>query len=209
MADLLPGMNTQLRRPTSKASIVETRRFYRQQRRALSPEQQVKAARQLVKHCQQQPQFQSAHKVALYLANDGELDPHPLIEHCWQANKDVYLPVLHPFCAGYLVFVHYGPETLMQANRFGIPEPKVECHRLCPIEQLDILFTPLVAFDTKGNRLGMGGGFYDRTLKPVYQRPKPTLIGLAHDCQQADSLPVQPWDIPLQKILTPTQEFNL
>eukprot|EP00487_Bulimina_marginata_P005672 TRINITY_DN23975_c0_g1_i1.p1 TRINITY_DN23975_c0_g1~~TRINITY_DN23975_c0_g1_i1.p1 ORF type:complete len:119 (-),score=11.69 TRINITY_DN23975_c0_g1_i1:63-419(-) len=93
----------------------------------------------------------------------------------------------------------------MSTNRYGIFEPKLNCSQICPIEQLDILFTPLVAFDVQGNRLGMGGGFYDRTLAKYYQEQwqKPIVIGLAHECQKVDHVPTEAWDIPLKWIATP------
>ena len=69
---------------------------------------------------------------------------------------------------------------------------------------------PLVGFDNKGNRLGMGGGFYDRTLANLDRLSyRPLLIGVAHDCQQADALPVMQWDIPLNAIVTPTQTIRI
>ncbi|WP_416307738.1 5-formyltetrahydrofolate cyclo-ligase [Neptunicella sp. SCSIO 80796] len=182
------------------------RSTYRAKRRALSQTQQQQASHDLIAQCQ--PLLSAGQRVAFYLANDGELDPVLLIQFCRDNNIQVYLPVLHPFSPGHLLFHAYHADTIMQANRFGIPEPVIHCQQICPLKQLDIIFTPLVAFDASGNRLGMGGGFYDRTLKPIARDGLSTrLIGLAHDCQQADNLPVQPWDIPLTKIITPTKIF--
>jgi 5-formyltetrahydrofolate cyclo-ligase len=98
----------------------------------------------------------------------------------------------------------------MVANRYAILEPKLNCGQICPLPELDILLMPLVAFDEQGNRLGMGGGYYDRTLAKHYaeQREKPKLIGLAHDCQKVESLPIEAWDVPLQQILTPTKFYQ-
>ena len=90
----------------------------------------------------------------------------------------------------------------MTVNQFGIAEPKLDCSKVCPVQSLDIIFTPLVAFDSSGNRLGMGGGFYDRTLAACKARG-PALVGLAHQCQQSDALPHAPWDVPLHAIATP------
>ncbi len=79
------------------------------------------------------------------------------------------------------------------------------------MSQLDIIFTPLVAFDATGQRLGMGGGFYDRTLQDweiaYAQQRGPYPIGLAHDCQRVDVLPVQDWDVPLPEIITPSTHY--
>src|SRR5690606_30711932 len=121
--------------------------------------------------------------------------------------KQLYLPVLHPFVAGYLLFVRYDPDTLLYPNRFGIPEPLAQCHHLQPGNQLGISFTPLVAFDLKGNRLGMGGGFYDRTLSQLPAKSRSQVIGLAHSCQQVDAVPTDSWDVPLQRIITPAKHW--
>ena len=85
-------------------------------------------------------------------------------------------------------------------NQFGILEPPLNVQEILPTEKLDIIFTPLVAFDKQGNRLGMGGGFYDRTLQD-WRSKNFIPVGLAHQCQQIEALPVESWDIPLFDIL--------
>ncbi|GAB3018603.1 5-formyltetrahydrofolate cyclo-ligase [Bowmanella dokdonensis] len=193
----------------AKINPAALRQHYRQRRRSLTEQEQQQASCRVRQRCEELPQYQRAQRIALYLANDGELDPTPLIQACWEQGKEVFLPVLHPFCAGYLLFVAYRPDSTMAANRFGIAEPPIHCHTLCPLNQLDLIFAPLVAFDHNGNRMGMGGGFYDRTLKPIHRDHLSTqVLGLAHDCQRADLLPVQPWDIPLHGIVTPGGIFT-
>ena len=96
---------------------------------------------------------------------DGEISTDKLIKTLWAQDKHVYLPVLHPFNPNHLLFLRYLPDTPMLKNKFGIWEPKLNVQNVLPLDELDILFTPLVAFDKQGNRLGMGGGFYDRTLQ--------------------------------------------
>jgi 5-formyltetrahydrofolate cyclo-ligase len=154
--------------------------------------------------------FDAANKVACYLANNGEIDLDPLIEYCWEHNKQVYLPVLHPFTSGNLLFVAYKSDSKMHINKFGISEPVTDCPNICPINELDAILTPLVAFDIQGHRLGMGGGFYDRTLAPLQREKRDTqVIGVAHDCQLATtSLSSEKWDIPMQKIITPSNVFS-
>lgn len=145
-------------------------------------------------------------KLAIYLHNDGEINTTPFIEWCWQQNIQLFLPVIHPFSQGNLLFLQYLPTTKMIINQYGIKEPQLNIQTLCLLKDLDIIFTPLVAFDTFGNRLGMGGGFYDRTLKSV-NSCKTSIIGLAHNCQQVTELPTEVWDIPLPEIITPQQQF--
>jgi 5-formyltetrahydrofolate cyclo-ligase len=186
----------------------EIRDLVRKKRNALTQTEQKNAAKQLkVNLIQQLKPYKNA-KIALYLTNDGELGTSELIQALQAENHSLFLPVIHPFSKGYLLFQKYEKNSPMTTNRYGIFEPKLNCSQICPIEQLDIIFTPLVAFDEKGNRLGMGGGFYDRTLAKYYQEQwqKPIVIGLAHECQKVALLPCESWDIPLKWIATP--EFN-
>ncbi|KLV06801.1 5-formyltetrahydrofolate cyclo-ligase [Photobacterium aquae] len=185
------------------------RQTIRKTRRALSTSEQNRAAQALLARCQVSDTLKQAHHIALYLTNDGELDTEPLIHWLWQAGKHVYLPVLHPFSKGHLLFLGYSPNTPMAPNRFGIAEPVLDIRRVCPIANLDVVCTPLVAFDATGHRLGMGGGYYDRTLSRWHHhREGPRPIGLAHDCQQVASLPSQSWDVPLPEIITPSHHYR-
>ena len=142
----------------------------------------------------------NAQHIALYVSFDGEISTDKLIKTLWAQDKHVYLPVLHPFNPNHLLFLRYLPDTPMLKNKFGIWEPKLNVQNVLPLYELDILFTPLVAFDKEGNRLGMGGGFYDRTLQN-WQNSSFITVGLAHQCQQVEQLPTEAWDVPLYRIL--------
>jgi 5-formyltetrahydrofolate cyclo-ligase len=183
------------------------RKVIRAKRKSLSQSFQKKASNDLLSTLTNNVVVKNAQHIALYLANDGEVDLQPFIRWCWQQKKQVYLPVIHPFCSGHLLFLLYEENSIMIKNHYGIFEPKLSINKVCPLPQLDLLFTPLVAFDSKGARLGMGGGFYDRTLAN-WQQHQVYPIGLAHDCQQVAEVPVENWDIPLPKIITPTRTFN-
>jgi 5-formyltetrahydrofolate cyclo-ligase len=186
---------------------MQLRKFIRQQRNQLTPDAQQQAATALAAKVPGIDVVQRSTHFALYLANDGELDTFALIDALWRLGKQVYLPVLHPVVPGYLIFVRYQRDTLLYPNKFGIPEPLPQCHQLLPLAQLDVIFTPLVAFDRAGNRLGMGGGFYDRTLSQLPQNTHCNVIGLAHDCQLVDAVPSEAWDIPLRQIITPSTQW--
>lgn len=178
----------------------------RDRRRALTRAEQSEAEQKLAERLSALPQIQRADTLALYLANDGELSPATFIDWAWQQGKSIALPVLHPFRKGYLLFLRYAPDTPMQRNKYGIPEPTLDVRRVMPASTLDLICTPLVAFDALGNRMGMGGGYYDRTLASLYRSNNPPgVLGLAHDCQQVDKLAVESWDMPLQGVITPTQ----
>jgi len=182
------------------------RKEMRQRRRALTPQQQARAERVLAKHLFADMRNRKCRRIAAYLANDGEVSTQAVIQDCWHRGVEVYLPVLNPLKKGHLLFVRYEPGSPMRDNRFGIAEPDPTRNKALPSRHLDLVLMPLVAFDDQGNRLGMGGGFYDRSFE--FRRPdkqasphKPRLIGLAHHCQRSVQLPIEPWDIPLSEII--------
>ncbi|MCY0180580.1 5-formyltetrahydrofolate cyclo-ligase, partial [Escherichia coli] len=104
----------------------EIRKMIRQRRRALTPEQQQEMGQQAATRMMTYPPVVMAHTVAVFLSFDGELDTQPLIEQLWRAGKRVYLPVLHPFSAGNLLFLNYHPQSELVMNRLKIHEPKLD-----------------------------------------------------------------------------------
>ncbi|WP_063656434.1 5-formyltetrahydrofolate cyclo-ligase [Candidatus Arsenophonus triatominarum] len=183
------------------------RQTVRQYRRQLTCEQQNSAADKITHLVLEHELIRSASHLALFLSFDGEINTHSLIKKLWTKNKKVYLPVLHPFNRHQLLFLHYRPDTQLIKNRFHIAEPALNVMDIMPIAQLDILFVPLVAFDKQGQRLGMGGGFYDRLLAN-WRKKHFYPIGLAHDCQLVDKVPTAPWDIPLPETITPSKRWR-
>jgi 5-formyltetrahydrofolate cyclo-ligase len=184
----------------------QLRQLIRQRRQALTPALQQQAALDLVHQFAVHPALARMQHLALYLSNDGELDTGPLIQFLWQQGKSVYLPILHPHKPGFLVFQHYSANTPMTQNKFGIAEPVLNATQLKPLPEIEMIGLPLVAFDVFGNRMGMGGGYYDRTLATaIFCQPAPLLVGLAHQCQQVEQVPVESWDIPLNLVVTPEQ----
>ena len=181
------------------------RRQLRQARRQLSPTQQRRAARNLYRQLAQHPIFRRARHVAFYLPNDSEIDPRPLMLEAQRRGKATYLPVLNAWPRTRMVFQRLMPNERLVPNRFGIAEPAFRPNRQRRIWTLDLVLMPLVGFDEDGGRLGMGGGFYDRSLAYRGRRKnghKPTLLGLAHECQKVDRLPLEPWDVSLQATVT-------
>jgi len=181
------------------------RRLLRHERRSLSPLQQRLAAQRLHRQLAQHPLFRRARHIALYLPNDGEIDPRPLLRAAQKMGKAIYLPVLNAWPRTRMVFQRIQPGERLKPNRFGIAEPVFCPERQQPVWTLDLLLMPLVGFDEYGGRLGMGGGFYDRSLAYRSRRKKshkPTLLGLAHECQKVDRLPLASWDVDLQAAVT-------
>ena len=176
------------------------RRQLRQARRNLSPQQQKRAARDLYRQLAQHPLFRRSRYIALYLPNDGEIDPRLLLREAQRRGKRTYLPVLHAWPRTRMVFQRFEQGEKLKPNRFRIPEPVTDRKRQRPIWALDLILLPLVGFDEVGGRLGMGGGFYDRCLAYQQRRQqwhKPLLLGLAHECQKVEKLAMASWDIAL------------
>lgn len=184
---------------TDRTSI---RQYMRQQRNALSPQQQLQAAQKMSAILLKQPWFQRANHIAAYLANDGEMDPIVVCEKAKYRDKRLYLPSIQGQRKGLMGF--YSDSGPKVKNKFGIMEPNSKLCSSINAKKLDVVLLPLVAFDNKGGRLGMGGGYYDRTFEFLRsaQLKKPKLIGLAHELQRVESLPLESWDIPLDAIIT-------
>lgn len=179
------------------------RKQIRQQRRALSPQQQTLAARRLRKKLVCNPLFQRSRHIAFYLPSDGEIDPVPVMKEAWRRGKTCYLPVLTPL-GQKLLFVRFEKGDRLTPNKFKIPEPNPLTQPCRQAWALDLVITPLVAFDKTGGRLGMGGGYYDRSFAFLRQKraQKPNLLGVAHTFQERQELPMQAWDIPLNAVFT-------
>ena len=187
--------------PSNHSTI---RRSKRKLRNQLTAPEQTEHATRLRAQIGRLPAFLNSRRIACYLANDGEIDPRFIIATAWKLRKQVYLPVLSPFLSK-LYFAPYRSGMAMSKNRYGIDEPTCRPVEWVTAWQLDLMLLPLVAFDDNGNRLGMGGGFYDRTL--AYRRSRtrslrPKLIGLAHELQREEQLNTNSWDIPLDMIAT-------
>ncbi|MBW0147602.1 5-formyltetrahydrofolate cyclo-ligase [Marinobacter arenosus] len=182
----------------------ELRKRLRRHRRSLSYEEQQQASEHLALNLLNNPDLHRARHVAVYLPNDGEIDPRLYMDLGRRKGILFYLPVLHPIHPGKLVFSPYSDDVELRPNRFGIPEPAFSDALKRPAWALDAVLFPLVGFDENGGRLGMGGGFYDRTFAFSRIRPRlaPKLIGLAHDFQRVRQLPIEPWDVPLHGVVT-------
>ncbi len=187
--------------PAQRTSL---RQSLRHTRRLLSPRQQRDAAIALHHALAGQRFFRSAKRLAFYQAIDGEIDPSLLLAEAQSRGQACFLPLLHPFRHGRLLFVRYREGDPLQPNRWGIAQPRLLAHRLVSPRWLDVVLVPLVGFDADGNRLGMGKGFYDRTFgfRARTARRRPWLIGLAHECQRVEALQRQAWDVPMDAIVS-------
>ena len=188
------------------------RKKIREQRRQLSPEQRLQASLSISEAIVNSAVFMRAKHIALYLSHDGEIDISPVFQTAWQRGKQCYLPVLNPY-GKKLSFAPYTANSVMRNNRFAIPEPVVSKRALLTPQQLNLVLTPLVAFDTHGNRIGMGGGYYDRSfafLRRQQRYKQPRLCGTGFNFQQVEQIEQQQWDVPLFAAFTDDgfQEFK-
>lgn len=181
------------------------RQQIRQQRRSLDDQSRALAAAQMSKHVLANRSVCCSQRIACYLPNDGEIDTAAIIERLWELGKDCYLPVLNPLGHNRLEFAPFTATTPLKLNCFGIAEPDVHARDWLSPMQLDTVIAPLVAFDQEANRMGMGGGYYDRSFAFLNHRRhwrKPRLIGIAYDFQFLEKLPVQKHDVPLDCVIT-------
>lgn len=175
----------------------------RHQRHSISPHNRRKFARKLLAQCQKSGIFRHAKKIASYLPNDAEIDPGYIHNFLKKNKLSIYLPVLH---GKKLQFAKIGKK--FRPNKFNILEPIQT--PLLSINRLNIILLPAVGFDQDKNRLGMGGGYYDRTLsrKKSQKYHTPKLIALAFDCQKTNQLTPNPWDIKPTHIITPSRIYR-
>jgi 5-formyltetrahydrofolate cyclo-ligase len=155
----------------------------------------------------QQEIFRRSEHIASYCFFRDEFDAEPLMEAIWQAKKQCYLPVLTE--ENTLRFIRYDKGDVLHPNRYSILEPVNMTHELSA-EQLDIVITPLIAFDNEGHRLGTGGGYYDKTFTFLQKKTitAPSMIGLAYAAQRAENLPWDRWDVSLSGVLTEKEFIN-
>jgi 5-formyltetrahydrofolate cyclo-ligase len=173
------------------------RREMRMRRRTMPPFRRQLATRAILRFLRTLPAYRRARHIALYWPADGEPDVRGLADHARLRGKQLYLPVVNH--GGAMHFTPWLRATKLRRNRYGIPEP-VFARRRVTAARLDLVIVPLVAFDAHGHRLGMGGGYYDRAL--AGRRQRTFLAGAAFSFQQARNVPVQPWDVPLDIVIT-------
>jgi 5-formyltetrahydrofolate cyclo-ligase len=149
--------------------------------------------------------YLKARSLAVYFSSDGEVQLNSLVKHAWHVGKSIYLPVLHPFAHNRLWFSEWRRQDVLRPNRFRIPEPIARLRKPVDARRLDMVLVPLVAFDSRCSRIGMGGGFYDRTFGYRLRHRcwhRPLLVGVAHDVQQCETIRVNAWDVRLDAVIT-------
>ena len=179
----------------------EMRQRNRKLRAALTPAKLLLAAESLASRIVELEAYRDAQRVAVYFAVNGEIGLDPVIDHALAAGKQVYLPNLDQQS---LRFSPYFREQRMRINKFRLPEPDVGDDAMLQPAQLELVLAPLVVFDERRNRIGMGGGFYDRSfaMRKDPEVLQPVLVGVAHELQKVDEILPEDWDVRLDMFVT-------
>lgn len=175
----------------------------RRQRARLSDATIAKHSRAIRAHAQRQLRLLHPGTLAGYFGIRGEIDLRPLLAQQALGSVRIAVPILERHRPGRMHFRAWQPGTPLRDNAFGIPEPRRDAPRIWR-RQIDIVLLPLVAFDSRGYRLGMGGGYYDRYFarRRFGTHARPRLIGIAHGFQQVPLIEPQPWDVRLDAVIT-------
>lgn len=169
-------------------------------RAALSATERVRSAQAVATHLFASQTLNGARQIAGYWAIGGELPLNAVATRIRAPNRYL-LPRLA--AEGLLRFAPWSAVVELLPNRYGIPEPDIALTDCLEPDQLDVVLVPLIAFDLQGNRLGMGGGWYDRSFAfRLHGQPTPLLIGVGYAFQQVDALAAQDWDVPLDAVVT-------
>ncbi len=174
------------------------RRDIAAKRRAIDPQWAKTASERIAENLLSMAVFQSAGTVALYMAIGGEVNLDALFQKCWDLGKRTCIPVFNAEAKIYEM-AEVTAETKYSTGHFGIREPISSTPY--PTNQIDLMIVPGVAFDRKGNRLGRGGGYYDRLLEGF----SGASVAVAFDFQILPKIPADPHDKPVDFLVTETE----
>lgn len=191
--------------PTDHIDKAALRRRLRERRKAIGTPQRHMASSAVVRHALRQHLLSKGRRIGVYMPAKSEIDVLPLLHRALAMQARCFLPVVPNQGRKRMWFSQWGGESAWVLNRFGIPEYQHPLAKRVRIQHLDLLFMPLLGFDSRGYRLGMGGGYYDASLARLNHRrywQRPWIVGVAFSSQEVECLPNDPWDIPMNAILT-------
>jgi 5-formyltetrahydrofolate cyclo-ligase len=189
--------------PDNRRAKIAMRNDARAARAALGPDERERASKKIADTVIRSPWFRRSTLIACYLPMPEEVDTWPLIDRAWRMKKRIFAPILEKNFT--LRFRELGAESTLVFNQYGLPEP--EAGESIAARALDLVITPVVAFDDDYNRIGMGGGYFDRTFSFLKHRKllfHPKLIGVAFSCQRVEKIAPSPWDIRVFSVIDET-----
>ncbi len=184
------------------------RRELLRKRQSINHDECQRAGELVLKNILANPFFKDADKnltIALYSAMGGEIPTLEIFLELKKLGHCVAYPKVQSPKDGLMNFYKVAGIEAFHKGAYGILEPDDDPKHLVKAQSFDVMLIPLVGFDKLGNRLGMGGGFYDRFLKNL--KPSCRKIGIAHDFQEIPCIEARSWDIPLDEIITPTRDL--
>jgi 5-formyltetrahydrofolate cyclo-ligase len=182
------------------------RRALRSKRRKLSELLRKAHDVSIRQHLMQLTDSKKFNSIAAFWSFDGEPDVIPLCRQMISSGKEIALPVISSGADVAMKFHLWQAETILKPNKFGIYEPQET--ETVDLADFDLLLIPLVAYDCKGSRIGMGSGYYDRHLETIRDLPSPLRVGLAYGLQEIDLINKNKWDIPLHGVVNETGWFT-
>jgi 5-formyltetrahydrofolate cyclo-ligase len=144
--------------------------------------------------------FQSAATVLFFAPLPDEVEVWPLLQEAFNLGKNAALPQFNAAAQNYVARRVQNLQSEIVPGQFQVREPKSSCAEI-PLDKIDLVHVPGVAFDLRGNRLGRGKGFYDRLLAEI----RGAKCGVAFDEQVVKQVPVEESDAPVDFILTPVR----
>lgn len=151
--------------------------------------------------------FKESKNIMIYLSFNNEVDTYKLMKYCLNSGKRVIVPYCIKEERKIIPSEVKNPDTELKLNSIGYKEPDIESLREVKVEDIDLVIVPGVVFDESGNRIGFGGGYYDRFLKRL--KSTTMTIAICYDYQIIDRVPVDEFDIPVKSIITNKRVINV
>lgn len=189
----------------NKQLCAQIRQDIKQKRALLTKEEVQVMSWQVYQRIMEHPFFKTPKIIASYMSFGGEIDTFKINDFLIKSGHTVCLPIIDESKKGLMNFYTYQDVSELRPNRYKILEPTANDNKFVPPDNLDIVIVPLVAFNAQGDRIGMGGGYYDRMLKKVSTNC--LALGLAHDFQKVEQIYRHKYDMPLDEVITPSKHY--
>lgn len=168
--------------------------------RQQAPEVRARSSRRITQRVLRTPHYQSAQRVLCYVALPHEVDTWPLLWAIISDGKQLAVPVTKPDRQIMPIAVSDPNAELTKRNSYGLVEPSSQKAETIPVEQIDLVVVPGLAFDNHGNRLGRGLGYFDRFLRNLPENT--ATVGVAFSWQRVREVPTEAHDFPVQEVIT-------